>query len=236
MTFADLNVPVGSSETHASSTASAAGASARGPTAASTGAASTRATGRRSIRSASCPSSSRSIIDSSATVGIRGTKSQWFWDASAQYGHNSFDFNVTNSLNVSLGPTIPPNQTEFYAGTPRVQPVHVQPRRAARVRGRPVRPAQRRGRGGAAPRELPDRGRRARLVRRGHQPRPVREPGPARARRSSPASVPPTRWTRTATTSPPTSTSRATWSAACGSAWPDATSTTATSAARPTAS
>jgi len=58
-----------------------------------------------------------SIIDSSATLGIRGTKSQWFWDASAQYGHNSFEFNVTNSLNVSLGPAIPPNQTSFYAGT-----------------------------------------------------------------------------------------------------------------------
>jgi iron complex outermembrane receptor protein len=58
-----------------------------------------------------------SIIDSSATLGIRGTKSQWFWDVSAQYGHNSFEFNVTDSLNVSLGPTIPPNQTEFYAGT-----------------------------------------------------------------------------------------------------------------------
>jgi iron complex outermembrane receptor protein len=57
------------------------------------------------------------IIDSSATLGIRGTKSQWFWDASAQYGHNSFRFDITDTLNVSLGPNIPPNQTEFYAGT-----------------------------------------------------------------------------------------------------------------------
>ena len=58
-----------------------------------------------------------SIIDSSATIGIRGTRSRWFWDASAQYGHNSFEFNVRDSLNVSLGPTIPPNQKDFYAGT-----------------------------------------------------------------------------------------------------------------------
>jgi iron complex outermembrane receptor protein len=57
------------------------------------------------------------IIDSSATLGVRGTKSAWFWDLSGQYGHNSFEFNVVDSLNVSLGPNIPPNQTDFYAGT-----------------------------------------------------------------------------------------------------------------------
>lgn len=57
------------------------------------------------------------VVDSSATAGVRGVMAKWFWDLSAQYGHNSFDFNVRNSLNVSLGPNIPPNQTEFYSGS-----------------------------------------------------------------------------------------------------------------------
>ncbi len=57
------------------------------------------------------------IVDYSGTVGMRGVAAEkWFWDISAQYGHDRFDFNVTHSLNVSLGPTIPPNQTSFYAG------------------------------------------------------------------------------------------------------------------------
>lgn len=57
------------------------------------------------------------IVDSSLTIGTRGVRSKWFFDLSAQYGHNSFDFNVRNSLNISLGSSIPPNQTEFYSGS-----------------------------------------------------------------------------------------------------------------------
>jgi iron complex outermembrane receptor protein len=57
------------------------------------------------------------IEDYSGTAGVRGVAAdKWFWDVSAQYGHNRIDFNITNSLNTSLGPNIPPNQTEFYAG------------------------------------------------------------------------------------------------------------------------
>ncbi|MDQ3488411.1 MAG: TonB-dependent receptor, partial [Acidobacteriota bacterium] len=55
------------------------------------------------------------IIDASGTAGIRGIRKGWFWDASAQYGYNSFDFNVRNSLNVSLGPN--DTQREFYSGS-----------------------------------------------------------------------------------------------------------------------
>lgn len=55
--------------------------------------------------------------DASGTVGLRSAASTWVWDVSAQYGRNSMDFAVTNSHNASLGPTIPPNQTDFYAGT-----------------------------------------------------------------------------------------------------------------------
>lgn len=57
------------------------------------------------------------VVDDSLTAGLRGQMATWFYDFSAGYGHNSFDFYVTNSLNASLGPTIPPNQTKFYAGT-----------------------------------------------------------------------------------------------------------------------
>jgi iron complex outermembrane receptor protein len=57
------------------------------------------------------------INDQALNAGLRGELAGWFYDASAGYGRNKFDFFVRNSLNVSLGPTIPPNQTSFYAGT-----------------------------------------------------------------------------------------------------------------------
>jgi iron complex outermembrane receptor protein len=57
------------------------------------------------------------VRDVSGTLGLRGASAAWSWDVSAQYGRNSFDFNVVNSLNVSLGPSVPPNQTDFYSGS-----------------------------------------------------------------------------------------------------------------------
>jgi iron complex outermembrane receptor protein len=57
------------------------------------------------------------VVDGSIAGGVRGAARGWAYDASLEWGHNSFDFHVTNSLNASLGPTIPPNQTEFYAGS-----------------------------------------------------------------------------------------------------------------------
>jgi iron complex outermembrane receptor protein len=58
------------------------------------------------------------VVDYSGTAGVRGVvASNLFWDVSAQYGHNRFDFDIANSLNTSLGPTIPPNKTNFYAGS-----------------------------------------------------------------------------------------------------------------------
>ena len=56
------------------------------------------------------------VEDYSATAGVRGIVSDIFWDLSAQYGHNSFDFNIRNTLNTSLGPNIPPNKTTFFSG------------------------------------------------------------------------------------------------------------------------
>ncbi len=54
------------------------------------------------------------VVDSSGTLGVRGAAGQWFWDLSAQFGHNSFDFTIGNSLNTSLGPTS--TQRVFDAG------------------------------------------------------------------------------------------------------------------------
>jgi iron complex outermembrane receptor protein len=57
------------------------------------------------------------IVDYSGTLGVRGVVGgAWFWDVSAQYGHDQFDFDITHTLNTSLGPDIPPNKTNFYAG------------------------------------------------------------------------------------------------------------------------
>jgi iron complex outermembrane recepter protein len=63
------------------------------------------------------PTIEPTVVDSSGTIGVRGVKGKWNWDVSAQYGHNRFDFDLVETLNTSLGPAIPPNQTEFYAGS-----------------------------------------------------------------------------------------------------------------------
>ncbi|HYI09027.1 MAG TPA: TonB-dependent receptor [Thermoanaerobaculia bacterium] len=55
------------------------------------------------------------VIDGALTAGVRGEMTGWFYDLSAGYGKNEFDFYVRNSLNTSLGPV--GNQTSFYAGT-----------------------------------------------------------------------------------------------------------------------
>jgi iron complex outermembrane receptor protein len=57
------------------------------------------------------------VTDGAGTLGVRGTTGQWYWDASLGYGRNAMDFNIQNTLNASLGPQVPPNKTEFFAGT-----------------------------------------------------------------------------------------------------------------------
>ena len=57
------------------------------------------------------------IGDTAITGGFRGQIGSWFYDTSLGYGRNEMDFYVRHSLNVSLGPTVPPNKTSFYAGT-----------------------------------------------------------------------------------------------------------------------
>ena len=57
------------------------------------------------------------VVDTSLTAGARGEMANWFYDLSAGYGHNKFDFFVTHSLNTSLGPTLATNQTKFYSGS-----------------------------------------------------------------------------------------------------------------------
>ncbi len=57
------------------------------------------------------------VADGSATAGVRGAYRSWSVDASGGFGRNSFDFTIGNTLNVSLGPAIPPNKTVFDSGT-----------------------------------------------------------------------------------------------------------------------
>ncbi len=54
------------------------------------------------------------INDYSGTVGVKGELSGWKYDLSGLYGRNSFKFDISNSVNVTLGAASP---TEFYAGT-----------------------------------------------------------------------------------------------------------------------
>jgi iron complex outermembrane recepter protein len=75
------------------------------------------------------------VIDYSAAGGIRTNAKDWVTDVGASYGFNSFDFNLRNTLNSSLGPSLStatapgadgilgnaddpgiPNQTSFDAG------------------------------------------------------------------------------------------------------------------------
>jgi iron complex outermembrane receptor protein len=57
------------------------------------------------------------VLDASGTAGVRGVSHKWNYDISAEYGRNRFAFTIGDSLNVSLGPTVPPNKTTFDAGT-----------------------------------------------------------------------------------------------------------------------
>jgi iron complex outermembrane receptor protein len=52
--------------------------------------------------------------DISAGGGVKGDLDGWNYDLSAVYGSNSFEFNVRNSWNASLGPSSP---RQFYCGT-----------------------------------------------------------------------------------------------------------------------
>src|SRR4051812_36625386 len=57
------------------------------------------------------------VVDASGAGGIRGAAGRWRYDVSAGFGRNSFAFTIGNTLNVSLGPTMPPNKSTFDAGT-----------------------------------------------------------------------------------------------------------------------
>jgi iron complex outermembrane receptor protein len=77
--------------------------------------------------------------DWSAAGGLRGLAGAWAWDAGLSYGYNNFDYDLSSTMNVSLGPCLDnpcapgldgilgnaddpgiPNQTEIYAGSLRL--------------------------------------------------------------------------------------------------------------------
>lgn len=79
------------------------------------------------------------VTDWSAAAGLRGLAGEWAWDGGLSYGFNNFDYDLTNTMNVSLGPCLQtacapgldgifgtsddpgiPNQTEIYAGSLRL--------------------------------------------------------------------------------------------------------------------
>jgi iron complex outermembrane recepter protein len=83
------------------------------------------------------PTISGTATDYSAAGGVRGLISGWNYELGAEFGHNDFDYNITNTLNASLGPCLDPanpcapgpdrvlgtaddpgipNQTSFFAG------------------------------------------------------------------------------------------------------------------------
>jgi iron complex outermembrane receptor protein len=81
------------------------------------------------------PTFSGTATDWSAAGGLRGVVSDWNYDVGAEFGHNHFDYNMTSTLNPSLGPCLDvpcapgqdrvlgtaddpgiPNQLEFFSG------------------------------------------------------------------------------------------------------------------------
>lgn len=64
------------------------------------------------------------VTDYSGTAGFKATRDKWNTDLGLSYGHNDFEYNLKNTLNASLGPSLStptgpatiPNQTEFFAG------------------------------------------------------------------------------------------------------------------------
>lgn len=85
------------------------------------------------------PTIAGTATDYSAAGGLRGVVSGWNYELGAEFGHNDFEYNITNTLNASLGPCLSlvnctspapgpdgvvgtaddpniPNQTSFFAG------------------------------------------------------------------------------------------------------------------------
>jgi iron complex outermembrane receptor protein len=81
------------------------------------------------------PTFAPDVVDLSAVVGARGIAAGWSYDLGVTFGHNGFEYNLDNTLNVSLGPCLDapcapgadgvfgnsddpgiPNQTSFFAG------------------------------------------------------------------------------------------------------------------------
>ena len=72
------------------------------------------------------PNFENPINDYSISAGLRGMFGEWNYDLNLQRGVNDFQYNITNSLNASYGPTLSGNQKNFYAGTVRLAQSHVQ--------------------------------------------------------------------------------------------------------------
>jgi iron complex outermembrane recepter protein len=54
------------------------------------------------------PTISGTATDYSAAGGLRGEVGGWNYELGGEFGHNDFEYNVTNTLNASLGPCLDP--------------------------------------------------------------------------------------------------------------------------------
>lgn len=61
------------------------------------------------------PTFDSKIADHSVVAGLRGDIGRWNYDVSGQTGGNNYEYNIINSLNVTLGPDS--DKTDFFAGT-----------------------------------------------------------------------------------------------------------------------
>jgi len=61
------------------------------------------------------PTFDSKIADHSVVAGVRGDVAGWSYDVSGQTGANNYEYNIINSLNVTLGPDS--DKTDFFAGT-----------------------------------------------------------------------------------------------------------------------
>ncbi|PYQ24658.1 MAG: hypothetical protein DMF81_04810 [Acidobacteria bacterium] len=168
------------------------------------------------------------INDASATAGFRGTRSKWFWDVSAEYGHNRLDYYVTNSSR----PTTTASTAEPSRPTSSWPPSTCRGGWRSAWPGRstwPSAPSCGTRTSRSWPASPTPGGTAALATSSGARP-------PRRGSRCSPASAPPTRPTRRAATWPATWTSRATSRSSSASGPPGASSTTTTSATPPTES
>ena len=157
------------------------------------------------------------VVDASGTAGVRGVCSKWTYDASGEYGHNSFALHDRRHAERLARTVDAAEQDAVRRRHARAQPVRRQRRRQPAVHGRRASPG--RSTSHSAP-SIAARTTRSAPASPTPTAMAASRTSSAAGRPSAPRcfldSVRRTRWTSRATASPATSTSRATSSSGCG--------------------